>query len=106
MRLKICRLACCFHTSWPSTKRRLRNRRFFAGPALGWWEEAVYRTFQTFYDFNVTYDMTRQWIAMPGPFVYDYRWLSSTASHEAIKSFADEHFEHVYGVEPDSFEIV
>jgi hypothetical protein len=50
--------------------------------------------------------MTRQWIAMPGPFVYDYRWLSSTASHEAIKSFADEHFEHVYGVEPDSFEIV
>ena len=65
-------------------------------------EEAVYQTFQTFYDFNVTYDMTRQWIAMPGPFVYDYRWLSSTASHEAIKSFADEHFEHVYGVEPDS----
>ena len=69
-------------------------------------EETVHRTFQTFYDFNVTYDMTRQWIAMPGPFIYDYRWLSSSASHTEFKSFADRNFERTYGVQPDKFELV
>jgi transposase InsO family protein len=69
-------------------------------------EETVHQTFQTFYDFNVTYDMTRQWIAMPGPFIYDYRWLSPSASHTEFKSFADHNFERIYGVQPDKFELV
>jgi hypothetical protein len=69
-------------------------------------ESLVHRTFESFYSFNVTYDMTRQWIAVPGPFSYDYSWLSSSGSPSDSKGFADRHFEMIYGVHPDAFEIV
>jgi hypothetical protein len=39
-------------------------------------EIVVQRSFDTFYATNVTNDLTRQWVAMPGKFDYDYRWLS------------------------------
>jgi hypothetical protein len=69
-------------------------------------EGLVHKTFESFYAFNLIYDVTRQWIATPGPFVYDYRWLSSSGSHADVKGFADRHFEMIYGVQPDRFEII
>lgn len=66
----------------------------------------VQKAFDSFYAMNLVYDLTRQWIAMDGPFEYDYRWLSSTAPPTTIKDFADRHFEMIYGVHPDSFEIL
>ncbi len=69
-------------------------------------ESLVHQTFESFYSFNVTYDMTRQWIAMPGPFNYDYSWLSSSGSPSDSKGFADRHFEMIYEVHPDAFEIL
>ena len=58
-------------------------------------ELVVQKSFDTFYAMNVTYDLTRQWIAMPGKFAYDYRWLSSKGTPEEMKNFADVHFEQV-----------
>lgn len=69
-------------------------------------EAVIQATFETFYAVNVTYDMTRQWIAKTGPFEYDYRWLSSSGTPTDMKNFADCHFEQVYGVHPDTFEIL
>lgn len=69
-------------------------------------ESLVHQTFESFYSFNVTYDMTRQWIAMPGSFNYDYTWLSSSGSPSDFKGFADRHFEMIYEVHPDAFEIL
>jgi hypothetical protein len=69
-------------------------------------EAIVHRTFESFYAFNITYDMTRQWIARPGPFEYDYRWLSSSSTRADIKVFADRHFKMVYDAHPDSFELI
>ena len=69
-------------------------------------ESIVHETFESFYSVNVTYDMTRQWIVKPGPFDYDYKWLSSSGSPSDFKGFADRHFEMTYGVHPDSFEIM
>lgn len=62
---------------------------------------AVKAVFDTFYATNVTYDMTRQWITIEGPFKYDYKWLSSNANYEEFKSFGDRHFKSLYGIEPD-----
>lgn len=73
---------------------------------IGKEESLVYDAFHSFYSFNVTYDMTRQWIVTPGPFNYDYRWLSSSGSLNDYKGFADRHFEMAYGIAPDSFEIL
>lgn len=69
-------------------------------------DKAVHQTFEAFYEFNVTYDMTRQWIANLGPFKYDYRWLSGTASEADCKRYADSGFERIYGVRPDDFTIL
>ncbi|MEQ1884832.1 MAG: hypothetical protein ABL967_07205 [Bryobacteraceae bacterium] len=69
-------------------------------------ESVVQKSFDTFYAMNVTYDLTRQWIAMPGKFEYDYRWLSSTGTPEVMKNFADVHFEQIFGAHPDKFEIL
>jgi len=67
-------------------------------------EESIQETFDGFYSANVTYDLTRQWITKPGPFEYDYRWLSSSGTHADMKGFADRHFEQIYGVHPDRFQ--
>jgi hypothetical protein len=50
--------------------------------------------------------MTRQWIVKPGPFDYDYQWLSSSGSQSDFKGFADRHFEMIYGAHPNDFEIM
>jgi hypothetical protein len=63
----------------------------------------VHKAFESFYAFNVSYDMTRQWIAKPGAFEYDYRWLSSSSTSAEAKSFADRHFQAIYGIHPDNF---
>lgn len=73
---------------------------------LGKDETVVQTSFDAFYAANVTYDLTRQWVAIPGKFEYDYGWLSSHGTPEMMKSFADRHFENVYGVHPDAFEIL
>lgn len=39
-------------------------------------ESVVHEAFSSFYATNVTYDLTRQWVAQPGPFEYDYGWLA------------------------------
>ena len=66
----------------------------------------VQASFDSFYAVNLTYDLTRQWIVMPGPFEYSYRWLSSTANPKDMKDFATRHFEQIYNVHPDRFEIL
>jgi hypothetical protein len=69
-------------------------------------ENAVHETFENFYAVNVTYDLTRQWITQRGPFSYDYRWLSSTGAEADMKKFAARHFEKIYGIDPDTIEIL
>jgi len=69
-------------------------------------EKAFHRAFENFYAANVTYDLTAQWIARPGPFTYDYRWLSSAGNEEDMKNFGARHFEQIYGVRPDTIEIL
>ena len=69
-------------------------------------EEAVHEAFENFYAVNATYDLTAQWITRPGPFVYDYRWLVSMGTESDMKSFGARHFEKVYGVHPDTVEIL
>ncbi len=69
-------------------------------------EAAVQKTFDLFYAATVTYDMARQWITEPGPFTYDYRWLSQRGADGELKAFADRQFESVFGVAPDSVELL
>ena len=69
-------------------------------------EKFVYETFNGFYALNVTYDMARQWIANDGAFKYDYSWLSSSGTHTDFKEFADRHFQGIFGIHPDQFQLL
>ena len=69
-------------------------------------EATVQAAFENFYAVNVAYDLTRQWVAKPGPFEHGYRWLSSTGTDADMKNFGDRHFEKIYGVHPDGFELL
>jgi hypothetical protein len=66
----------------------------------------VQEMFDTFYNATVLYDMTDQWITQPGPFSYNYRWLSQSGTDAEIKGAADRTFEQAYGVLPDHVQII
>jgi hypothetical protein len=68
-------------------------------------DKFVEDTFDSFYAFNVTYDLTNQWITEYGAFTYDYQWLTSSTQEER-KNFADRHFFQIYGVYPDEVELL
>lgn len=74
--------------------------------ASGRIENAVQETFDDFYANNVIFDLTHQWITEPGPFKYQYRWLSQKGSDQDIQQFAERCFESVYGVRPSTVSIV
>lgn len=69
-------------------------------------EKDVQETFDDFYMNNVIYDLTRQWITQPGPFTYDYRWLSQKGSDQELQDFAERSFEGVYGVRPSNVDVL
>ena len=69
-------------------------------------ESLVQAMFDSFYATNVVYDMADQWITKPGPFEYDFSWLSSSSSKEQMKEFADRQFVQAFGVHPVEVEII
>lgn len=69
-------------------------------------EATIVKTFEKFYASHVVYELTRQWIAVPGPFRYDYRWLQPAGTDGEIKAWADRNFRNAFGVHPDEFEVL
>jgi len=73
---------------------------------VGRHESDVQEAFDNFYTHNMIFDLTRQWITEPGPFRYNYQWLSQKGTEADIKAFAEQAFESVYGSRPSSAEIL
>lgn len=67
---------------------------------------AVQETFDSFYSWVATYDLSRQWIIEEGSFSYDYWWLTSKYAMSDLEDWASRHFEFVFGVKPQMFEIL
>jgi len=68
--------------------------------------EGIMRTYNSFYAGLMTYDLTRQWVLQDGPFKYDYSWLTQRRSNEDMAGGVKKIFEHLFGSNPDSFEIL
>lgn len=77
-------------------------------PALfdGYSEQQVSETFNDFFAWNCTYDMVQQWITQPGPFKYDFKWLSSKFTNQQLKNWICHNFKNSFGVHPDEFQIL
>ncbi|MEQ8835399.1 MAG: hypothetical protein RID07_01190, partial [Lacipirellulaceae bacterium] len=59
-----------------------------------------------FYANNVLFDLTHQWITEPGPFRFDYRWLTQQGTNQEIQDFAEQCFQSVYGVRPSAVDLI
>jgi len=77
-------------------------------PALfpGYDEKQIENTFNDFFVWNTLYDMVRKWIIEPGPFTYNYRWMSSKHSAREIKTWVTNIFSDSFGYTPDDFRIL
>lgn len=74
--------------------------------ASGRKESDVQEVFDDFYANNVIFDLTRQWVTEPGPFRFNFRWLSEKGSDQEIQDFAERCFESVYGVRPATVSVL
>jgi hypothetical protein len=69
-------------------------------------EDVVQRTFEDFFNWNSTYELSRQWIIESGPFNHDFFWLTKRYSYSEMVKWANKNFEAAYGVNPDNFNIL
>lgn len=69
-------------------------------------ESSVLETFNTFYSWVVTYELTRQWLVEPGDFEYDFYWLTSKYTQNEVCSWASSKFEEAFGIPPAGFQII
>ena len=69
-------------------------------------EQTALKTFNTFYSWNATYELTRQWIVEDGPFDLYFFWLTSKYSRQEMEEWAAKCFEQSYGIEISSFQIL
>jgi hypothetical protein len=68
-------------------------------------EENIMNSFNTFYEFNIMYDLLLKWIYEEGEFKYDYKWLAG----ERAKTFTPiikEKFTRQFGIDIDKIQIV
>jgi hypothetical protein len=64
-------------------------------------EENIKNTFNSFYTYNILYDMIVKWIRESGDFTYDYSWLTTKYSHEEVKNWVRENFKQTFDIYPE-----
>lgn len=69
-------------------------------------ERVLHQTFESFYDYNVTYDMIMKWISEEGPFTYDYSWLTTRQSPERVKEYVQNRFKELFNIYPEELQII
>lgn len=69
-------------------------------------ETVVERTFNTFYQHTVIYDLTDQWISRSGPFRYDIDWLKPSASSDQMKEYLRGNFRAAFQLDPEDVQLL
>ncbi|ARP85083.1 hypothetical protein [Bordetella genomosp. 9] len=59
-----------------------------------------------FYSSMLVFDLARQWVVAPGPFRYDFSWLTGESDNAELVTSAKRQFVQFYGVDPDSFDLI
>ena len=54
----------------------------------------------------LTFDLALQRALMPGPFRYDFKWLTGKADNAELIAIAKRQFQHFYGVDPEKCEVI
>jgi hypothetical protein len=59
-----------------------------------------------FFTGMLVFDLALQWTLMPGPFRYDFKWLTGKTDNEELVALAKRQFEQFYGLDPDGFDLI
>lgn len=59
-----------------------------------------------FFTVMLVFDLALQWTLMPGPFRYDFKWLTGKTDNEELVVLAKRQFEQFYGLDPDGFDLI
>jgi hypothetical protein len=55
-----------------------------------------------FYSSMLAFDLALQWTLKPGPFSYDFKWLTGKFDNPELVNYAKLQFERFFGINPDS----
>lgn len=69
-------------------------------------KEDIMKSFQSFYTYNTTYDMTMQWINKNGKFNYNYNWLTPKFTMPDMINWIRNNFKNTYGIFPEDLKIL
>lgn len=61
---------------------------------------------QTFFTGMLVYDLALQWTLRPGPFHYDFKWLTGKNDNAALIALAKRQFQQYYGIDPDTCDLI
>ena len=59
-----------------------------------------------FFGGMLTFDLALQWTLLPGPFRYDFKWLTGKTDNAEVVAFAKQKFHDIYGVDIEKCEII
>lgn len=59
-----------------------------------------------FFSGMLAFDLALQWTLMPGPFRYDFKWLTGKEENGELIALAKRQFVHYYDVDPDGVEAI
>jgi hypothetical protein len=59
-----------------------------------------------FYSSMLVFDLAVQWTLKPGPFHYDFKWLTGKFDNAELIAFSKRQFKQLYGLDPDSCVLV
>lgn len=59
-----------------------------------------------FFSSMLTFDLALQWALMPGPFRYDFKWLTGKTDNADLIAIAKRQFQYFYGVDPEKCEVI
>ena len=54
-------------------------------------------SFNTFYNFNILYDLTMKWVYEEGKFNLDYKWIANKRA-ESFIPFVEDGFKKLFGI--------
>ena len=61
---------------------------------------------QTFFTGMLVYDLALQWTLQPGPFRYDFKWLTGKSDNAALVALAKRQFRQYYGIDCDTCNLI
>lgn len=64
--------------------------------------ENINKLVNTFFGGMLVFDLALQWVLEPGPFRYDFKWLTGHSENAGLIAIAKRQFEHFYGLDPDT----